>query len=46
MTIPISLWENYINKAKSEEQRQALLQVVEFHRALVADVKKSSLKNC
>ena len=42
----VALITAYINKAQSEEQRQALLQVVEFHRALVTDVKKSSLKNC
>jgi hypothetical protein len=76
MTIPASLWDNFlgfrklkefaenisvcndvaergvaiitmfINKAQSEEQRQALLQVVEFHRALVTNIKKSSLKKC
>ena len=76
LTIPASLWDNflefqklkefsenvsvcndiaergiamisaYINKAESEEQRQALLQVVEFHRALVSNTNKSSLKLC
>ena len=76
LTVPASLWENflefrklkefsqnisvcndiaergvalitaYINKAESEEQRQALLQVVEFHRELVKDTNKASLKLC
>ena len=36
----------FINKAQSEEQREALLQVVEFHRTLVPDTNKSSLKKC
>ena len=42
----VALMSGYINKAESEEQRQALLQVVEFHRSLVTDTKKSSLKLC
>ena len=36
----------FINKAQSEDQREALLQVVEFHRTLVPDTNKSSLKKC
>ena len=76
LTIPASLWENflefrkikefalnisvcndiaergvalitsYMNKVESEEQRQALLQVVEYHRELVKNTNKSSLKLC
>ena len=42
----VALITAYINKAESEEQRQALLQVVEFHRALVTNTNKSSLKLC
>ena len=42
----IALISAYINKAQSEEQRQALLQVVEFHRSLITNMNKSSLKNC
>ena len=33
-----------MNKVESEEQRQALLQVVEYHRELVKNTNKSSLK--
>ena len=36
----------YINKAQSEEQRQALLQVVEQHRDMVTTTTKSDLKKC
>ena len=42
----VALITSYINKAESEEQRQAMLQVVEFHRALVTTTNKSSLKLC
>ena len=42
----VSLITNFINKTESEEQRQAMLQVVEHHRALVVDTKKSTLKLC
>ena len=42
----VSLITNFINKTESEEQRQAMLQVVEHHRTLVADTKKSTLKLC
>ena len=42
----VALITAYINKAQSEEQRQALLQVVEFHRELVTNTNKSSLKLC
>ena len=36
----VSLITTFINKTQSEEQRQAMLQVVEHHRALVADTKR------
>ena len=42
----VALMTQYINTAQSEDQRQALLQVVEFHRALIKDTNKSSLKLC
>ena len=42
----VALITAYINKVESEEQRQAMLQVVEFHRALVTNTNKSSLKLC
>ena len=42
----VALISSFINKAQSEEQREALLQVVEFHRSLVSDTTKSSLKKC
>ena len=42
----IALISSYINKAESEEQRQALLQVVEQHRELVKNTNKDSLKLC
>ena len=42
----VSLITSFINKTESEEQRQALLQVVEHHRAMVTDTKKSTLKLC
>ena len=42
----VALITSYINKVESEEQRQAMLQVVEFHRALVTTTTKSSLKLC
>ena len=42
----VALISAYINKAQSEEQRQALIQVVELHRNLVTNTNKSSLKKC
>ena len=42
----IAMITRYIDKAESEEQVQALLQVVEFHRALVTNSNKTSLKLC
>ena len=42
----VSLITTFINKTESEEQRQAMLQVVEHHKALVTDTKKSTLKLC
>ena len=42
----VALMIQYINTAQSEDQRQALLQVVEFHRSLIKDTNKSSLKLC
>ena len=42
----VALISSYINKAQSEEQRQALIQVVELHRSLVTNTNKSSLKKC
>ena len=42
----VALITSYMNKVESEEQRQALLQVVEYHRELVKNNNKSSLKLC
>ena len=42
----VALITSCIDKVESEEQRQALVQVVEFHRSLVTNVNKSSLKFC
>ena len=42
----VALISNFIDMAESEEQRQALIQVVEFHRALVTNCNKSSMKKC
>ena len=42
----IALITKFVDQTQSEEQRQALLQVVEFHRNLVTSTKKSSLKFC
>ena len=42
----VALISSYINKAQSEEQRQALIQVVELHWSLVTNTNKSSLKKC
>ena len=42
----VSLITAFINKTESEEQRQAMLQVVEHHRSMVVDTNKSSLKLC
>ena len=37
---------NFINRVESEEQREALFQVVEEFRGRVKDINKSSLKHC
>ena len=42
----INLITEYINKSEDEDQRQALLQVVEYHRNLVPDLTKKNLANC
>lgn len=42
----IHLITEYINKSEDEDQRQALLQVVEYHRNLVPDLTKKNLANC
>ena len=42
----VVLMTQYINTAQSEDQRQVLLQVVEFHKYLIKDTNKSSLKLC
>ena len=42
----IAMVTEFINKVQSEEQRSALLQVVEWHRDLVKNTNKSSLKLC
>ena len=42
----ISLVSNFINNAMSEEQRQNLFQVVEYHRNMVTNTNKESLKKC
>ena len=42
----VALISSYINKAQSEVQRQALLQVVELHRELVTGSNKAGLKLC
>ena len=42
----VALISTYINTVESEEQRQALLQVVEQHRELVTGSNKSHLKLC
>jgi hypothetical protein len=42
----VALISSYINTVESEEQRQALLQVVEQHRELVTGSNKSHLKLC
>ena len=42
----VSLITAFINKTESEEQRQAMLQVVENHRSMVVDTNKASLKLC
>ena len=39
----IHLITEFINKSANEEQRQALLQVVEYHRSLVPDLTKKNL---
>ena len=42
----IHLVAEFVNKTENEEQRQALLQVVEYHRSIVPDLTKGSLKKC
>ena len=42
----IHLISEFINKSADENQRQALLQVVEYHRALVPDLNKNNLSKC
>ena len=42
----IHLITEYINKSANEDQRQALLQVVEYHRSLVPDLTKKNLAKC
>ena len=42
----IALVTEFLNKHESEEQRQALLQVVEWHRGQVKVVDKASLSLC
>ena len=42
----VALISSYINRAQSEKQREALIQVVELHRSLVTNTDKSSLKKC
>ena len=42
----VSLITAFINKTESEEQRQAMLQVVEHHRSMVVDTNQASLKLC
>ena len=42
----VALISAFINKAQSEEQRQALLQVVEMHRDQVVSTNKSDLNKC
>ena len=36
----------FLNKTESEEQRQALLQTVEYFRSEVTDLTKKSLAKC
>ena len=42
----IHLISEFINKSADENQRQALLQVVEYHRTLVPDLNKNNLSKC
>ena len=42
----ISMITEFVNKVENEVQRQDLLQTVEFHRALVPNLKKETLPNC
>ena len=42
----IAMVTEFINKVESEEQRSALLPVVEWHRDLIKNTNKSSLKLC
>ena len=36
----------FINKTANEDQRQALLQVAEYHRSLVPDLSTKNLTKC
>ena len=36
----------FVNTVQSEEARQALVQVVEYHRSLVTGFKKEDLARC
>ena len=42
----IKLISDFIHMCHTDEQRQALTQVVEWHRQLVPDFTKKNLKNC
>ena len=42
----IRIITDFIDKSENEDQRQALLQVVENYRDQVPDLKKNSFKNC
>ena len=42
----VALISQFVDKVEDEEQRQALLQVVEYHRSLVPDCTKASLAKC
>ena len=42
----IRIITDFIDKSENEDQRRALLQVVENYRDQVPDLKKNSLKNC
>ena len=42
----VHLMTDFINKAESEEQREALFQCVEYHRNLVKGTTKEYLKLC
>ena len=42
----IAMITKFINMVETEDQRQALLQVVEYHRSLVKNENKANLKLC